>query len=73
MKKGRARFNHMNVVYLELLLYMPRTGTIPNRYGLLAWLLGRFRRLECGIGAGGFLCTIATIRDIVLKLIWCIL
>lgn len=65
LKEGRSRFSHMNVVYLDLLLYTQRMGSTPNSKRD-SWLLGRFRRLKCGIVVSGFLCTIVTIRDVVI-------
>jgi hypothetical protein len=64
-KEGQATFSHTDVVYLDLLVYTQRTGSIPNSKRD-SWLLGRFRRLKCGIVVGGFLCTIVTIREVVI-------
>jgi hypothetical protein len=64
-KEGQATLSHTNVVYLDLLVYTQRAGSIPNSKRD-SWLLGRFRRLKCGIVVGGFLCTIVAIRDAVI-------
>lgn len=67
VKEGRASFSHMNVVYFEATCVYATYGC-DTEFDTDSWLLGRLRCSEGGIVVGGFLCTIVTIRDIVLTL-----